>query len=108
MAFAGAQVLAMKAASFRLMTRARSLGRLISDAYFHKGYAWYPIDRLQLEQAATLGRVEAAPIVAERMSVVYQARVDVGAGAFETLTRVFACARQTLNTVAPRFPSMFD
>jgi hypothetical protein len=46
---------------------------LISDAYFHKGYAWYPIDRLQLEQAATLGRVEAAPVVAERMSVIYQA-----------------------------------
>ncbi len=64
----------------------RGFCALISDAYFHKGYAWYSIPRLQLEQAATLGAPEAAPVVVERMSLVYQ----------------------TLNTVAPRFPSMFD
>ncbi len=74
------------AVSTRSLQLWRGFCSLISDAYFQKGYAWFPIDRLQLEQAATLGRVEAAPVVAERMSIVYQ----------------------TLNTVAPRFPSMFD
>jgi hypothetical protein len=54
---------------------------LISDAYFTKGYAWFPIDRLQLEQAATLGRVEAAPVVAERASLVFQARPARGRAA---------------------------
>jgi len=62
------------AVSQRNLALWRGFCRLISDAYFVKGYAWFPIDRLQLEQAATLGRVEAAPVVAERMSVVYQAR----------------------------------
>ncbi len=51
---------------------------LISDAYFHKGHAWFPVDRLQLEQSATLGRVEPAPVVVERMSLVYQARAPRG------------------------------
>ena len=52
--------------------------------------AWFPIDRLQLEQAATLGRVEAAPVIAERMSVVYQARLSAAAArvvALDTLSR---------------------
>ena len=40
------------------------------------------------------------------MSVVYQARLLAAMGLVETLTHMHA--RQTLNTVAPRFPSMFD
>jgi hypothetical protein len=47
---------------------------LISDAYFDKGFAWFPINRLQLEQTATLGRAEPAPVVAERASLVFQVR----------------------------------
>ena len=84
---------------------------MISDAYFQKGYAWFPIDRLQMEQAATLGRVEAAPVVAERMSVIYQARallVLTWRAPRSPLTPRCGRRAQTLNTVAPRFPSMFD
>ena len=82
--------------------------RLIVDPYFSNGYAWIPIARLQLEQTAVLvcrprrpdrartpplialagaqGRAEPPPVVAERMSIVYE----------------------VLNTVCPRFPSRFE
>ncbi len=56
--------------------------RMIVDAYLHQGYAWYSVARLQLEQSLTLGSAEPAPVVAERMSLIYA----------------------TLNTAAPRFP----
>jgi hypothetical protein len=54
------------------LTRFASYPSLISDAYFQKGFAWYDIGRLQLEQMATLGHAESASMVAERMSVVFQ------------------------------------
>jgi hypothetical protein len=55
--------------------------RLICDAYFEKRVASYPLERLQLELAAT-GRLERPDIVAEWSRLVYE----------------------TLHHVAPQFP----
>ena len=45
--------------------------RMISEAYFNLGWAWYSIQKLQMEQTATLGRAEPPADVAQRMSVIY-------------------------------------
>jgi hypothetical protein len=66
---------------------------LISDAYFDKGFAWFPINRLQLEQTATLGRAEAAPIVAERASLVFQVRAAAPLLLASVLTPCIRCRR---------------
>lgn len=56
---------------------------MIVDAYFNKRMAWYPIERLQLELSAHMGRLEHHEIVAEWARIVYT----------------------TLNRIYPQFPS---
>jgi len=57
---------------------------MIVTAYFEKRWAWYPIDRLQMELSVVTGRSERPALVAERARMVYT----------------------TLERVAPQFPSM--
>ena len=57
---------------------------MIVTAYFEKRWAWYPIDRLQMEMSLVTGRSERPALVAERARMVYT----------------------TLERVAPQFPSM--
>ena len=72
--------------SERSLSRWRGFCSLIVNGYMQHGQAWYSVAKLQLEQSLAMGAAEPAPVVAERMHVVYQ----------------------TLNTAAPRFPSRFD
>lgn len=72
--------------SERSLSRWRGFCSLIVNAYMQHGYAWFSVAKLQVEQSLALGAAEPAPVVAERMSLVYQ----------------------TLYTAAPRFPSRFD
>eukprot|EP00884_Botryococcus_braunii_P003034 jgi/Botrbrau1/12731/Bobra.67_1s0091.2 len=58
--------------------------RMIVDGYFKKRWAWYPIDRLQLELRITAGRQEAPADVAQWAGIVYA----------------------TLHKSSPLFPSM--
>ncbi|KAK9819232.1 hypothetical protein WJX74_010056 [Apatococcus lobatus] len=57
---------------------------MIVDGWFEKRWAWYPINRLQMELSVATGRVERPSVVAEMARIVYT----------------------TLETVAPQFPSM--
>ncbi|CAD7695993.1 unnamed protein product [Ostreobium quekettii] len=57
---------------------------MIVSAYFDKRWAWYPIDRLQMEMEVMTGRSERPALVAERARIVYA----------------------TLERVAPQFPSV--
>ena len=61
----------------------RGFVHMIVIGYYEKRWAWYPIDRLQMELAATNGRTEKPALVAEFAGVVYA----------------------TLERVAPQFPS---
>eukprot|EP00899_Mesostigma_viride_P008139 jgi/Mesvir1/17326/Mv07720-RA.1 len=56
--------------------------KLIVDAYFLKGMAWYPVRKLQMEQLVTEGRAEHPAVVSERMRLVFT----------------------TLEIIAPQFP----
>jgi hypothetical protein len=47
--------------------------KLISNAYFLKRMAWFPLDRLKLEQMASCGKVDPTEIVAERARIVFTA-----------------------------------
>lgn len=57
---------------------------MIVDGWFEKRWAWYPINRLQMELSVATGRVERPSVVAEMARIVYT----------------------TLEAVAPQFPSM--
>ncbi|QDZ22912.1 hypothetical protein HOP50_09g54610 [Chloropicon primus] len=45
--------------------------KLIANAYFGKRMAWYPIDKLQLEQVVSCEKVDPPDIVAERARLVF-------------------------------------
>ncbi|KAK9863315.1 hypothetical protein WJX84_001159 [Apatococcus fuscideae] len=62
----------------------RGFVSMIVDGWFEKRWAWYPINRLQMELSVATGRVEKPSVVAEMARIVYT----------------------TLETVAPQFPSM--
>ena len=56
--------------------------KLITNAYFVKRMAWFPLDRLQLEQMASCSKADSPSIVAERARIVFT----------------------TLRLIAPQFP----
>jgi hypothetical protein len=60
--------------SERSLARWRGFCLMIVNAYLHSGMAWFSVAKLQVEQSLTLGAAEPAPVVAERMSLVYQVR----------------------------------
>lgn len=44
---------------------------LIANAYYVRGMAWLPVNTLQLEQMAVVGRAEEPSVVASRMLLVF-------------------------------------
>ena len=56
---------------------------MITTGYFEKRWAWYPIERLQMELKATRGKATQPALVSEWAGIVYA----------------------TLEAVAPQFPS---
>eukprot|EP00270_Netrium_digitus_P000784 TRINITY_DN10886_c2_g1_i1.p1 TRINITY_DN10886_c2_g1~~TRINITY_DN10886_c2_g1_i1.p1 ORF type:complete len:311 (-),score=56.53 TRINITY_DN10886_c2_g1_i1:505-1407(-) len=59
------------AASSERILQWRGFCSLITDAYYTKGMAWFPIKRLQMEQLAVSGRAESSAVVADRMCLVF-------------------------------------
>ena len=122
--------------SERSLARWRGFCLLIVNAYFHSGMAWFSIAKLQVEQSLTLGAAEPAPVVAERMSIVYQVRVAHCAHCTPALTpaccvraadaehrraavpipprlivdrrRAVFCLAPTLGDAAPLYPVCYD
>lgn len=70
--------------SERMFEKWKGFVKFMVIAYFEKGMAWVPIDRLQLEQTVMMGESEAPAIVAEKARIVFT----------------------TLETVAPQFPTL--
>ena len=60
--------------SERSLTRWRGFCLMIVNAYFTSGMAWFSVAKLQVEQSLSLGAAEPAPVVSERMMLVYQVR----------------------------------
>ena len=60
--------------SERSLARWRGFCLMIVNAYFTSGMAWFSVAKLQVEQSLSLGAAEPAPVVSERMMLVYQVR----------------------------------
>eukprot|EP00897_Mesotaenium_endlicherianum_P005498 jgi/Mesen1/4977/ME000248S04261 len=49
----------------------RGFCKLIANAYYLQGMAWFSVRRLQMEQMAVVGHAEEAAIVSDRMRLVF-------------------------------------